>query len=46
MQRFISYEDVVEVVKQGATRSTVRLRNGLQVDLRVVPEASYGAALC
>ena len=46
MQRFISYEDVVEVVEQGATRSTVRLRNGLQVDLRVVPEASYGAALC
>ena len=36
----------VEVVEQGATRSTVRLRNGLQVDLRVVPEASYGAALC
>jgi DNA polymerase (family 10) len=46
MQRFISYEDVVEVVEQGTTRSTVRLRNGLQVDLRVVPEASYGAALC
>ena len=46
MQRFVSYEDVVEVVEQGATRSTVRLRNGLQVDLRVVPEASYGAALC
>ena len=33
-------------MEQGATRSTVRLRNGLQVDLRVVPEASYGAALC
>ena len=46
MQRFIAYEDVVEVVEQGTTRSTIRLRNGLQVDLRVVPEASYGAALC
>ena len=46
MQRFVSYEDVFDVVEQGATRSTVRLRNGLQVDLRVVPEASYGAALC
>src|SRR5207237_7009183 len=26
-------------------KMTVRLRSGLQVDLRVVPEASYGAAL-
>jgi DNA polymerase (family 10) len=46
MQRFIAYEDVAEVVEQGATRCTVRLRSGLQVDLRVVPEESYGAALC
>ncbi len=46
MQRFIGYEDVAEVVEKGTTRSTIRLRNGLQVDLRVVPEASYGAALC
>jgi len=46
MQRFISYEDVAEVIEQGTTRATVRLRNGLQVDLRVVREASYGAALC
>jgi len=46
MQRFTSYEDVAEIVEQGSTRSTVRLRNGLQVDLRVVPEESFGAALC
>ena len=46
MQRFTGYEDVAEVVEQGTTRSTIRLRNGLQVDLRVVPAESYGAALC
>jgi len=46
IQRFIGYEDVAAVVEQGTTRSTIRLRNGLQVDLRVVPEESYGAALC
>ncbi len=46
MQRFIGYEDMADVVEKGTTRSTIRLRNGLQVDLRVVPEASYGAALC
>ncbi len=45
IERFVAYEDVAEVVSQGATRSTVALRNGLQVDLRVVRAASYGAAL-
>jgi len=45
MQRFVQYDEVVEVVSHGDTRSTVRLRCGLQVDLRVVPAASYGAAL-
>jgi DNA polymerase (family 10) len=46
MQRFTGYEDVTEIVEQGPTRATIRLRNGLQVDLRVVPEESFGAALC
>ena len=45
IERFVAYEDVAEVVSQGTTRSTVILRDGLQVDLRVVPEASYGAAM-
>jgi len=43
--RFVAYEDVGEVLSHGATRATVVLRSGLQVDLRVVPEISYGAAL-
>jgi DNA polymerase (family X) len=42
---FTRYEDVDEVVAQGETKSTVRLRSGLRVDLRVVPQESYGAAL-
>jgi DNA polymerase (family 10) len=45
MDRFVAHPDVAEVVSKGGTRSTVRLRSGLQVDLRVVPDASYGAAL-
>ncbi len=45
MDRFVDYEDVQKVVSKGQTRSTVMLRSGLQVDLRVVPQASYGAAL-
>ena len=46
MERFTTYEDVSHIVEKGATRSTVLLRNGLQVDLRVVPAESFGAALC
>lgn len=45
IRRFTRYPDVDEVISSGKTRSTVHLRNGLQVDLRVVPEVSYGAAL-
>ena len=45
IERFVKYDEVAEVVSQGTTRSTVRLRSGLQVDLRVVPQVSYGAAL-
>ena len=45
MARFVSYGEVEEVVAQGTTRATVRLACGLQVDLRVVSQESYGAAL-
>jgi len=45
MDRFVGYEDVKEVVAKGDTRSTVLLRSSFQVDLRVVPQVSYGAAL-
>jgi DNA polymerase (family 10) len=46
MERFIAYDEVSEIVSRGKTRSTVVLRSGLHVDLRVVPQVSYGAALC
>ena len=45
MNAFTAYDEVADIVSKGTTRSTVILRSGLQVDLRVVPEASYGAAL-
>nr|HDN00366.1 DNA polymerase/3'-5' exonuclease PolX [Deltaproteobacteria bacterium] len=45
MERFVHYEDVKKVVSQGDTRATITLRSGLHVDLRVVPQVSYGAAL-
>lgn len=42
---FIHYPDVTDVLSKGTTRSTLRLRSGMQVDLRVLPKESYGAAL-
>jgi len=45
MDAFINYDEVREVVSKGSTRSTVWLKNNLQVDLRVVPAKSLGAAL-
>ncbi|MFO0700852.1 MAG: DNA polymerase/3'-5' exonuclease PolX [Nitrospira sp.] len=45
MDRFTSYPEVDEVLAHGTTKSSVRLASKLQVDVRVVPEDSYGAAL-
>ena len=45
MDRFIHYDDVSKVLAEGDTKASVLLRGGLQVDLRVVPLESWGAAL-
>ena len=45
MARFTQYPDVKRIVSQGPTRATVRLSNGLQVDLRAVEPDAYGSAL-
>jgi DNA polymerase (family 10) len=44
-KRLVEYENVAQVVAHGSTRTTVMLRSGLQIDVRAVPEESYGAAL-
>jgi DNA polymerase (family 10) len=45
MKAFTTHESVADVLGHGDTKSSVRLTSGLQADLRVVPEASFGAAL-
>jgi DNA polymerase (family X) len=44
-ERLTKYENVASVLVHGPTRTAVSLRSGMQVDLRVAPEESYGAAL-
>ena len=45
MERFTRYDEVKNVLSHGDTRSSVILKSGLQVDLRLLPPESYGAAL-
>ena len=42
---FTKMDEVEQVLAQGPTKSSVRLREGIQADLRVLPEKIYGAAL-
>lgn len=44
MDRFVAGADVAQVLAKGPTRASLVLRSGLQVDLRAVPPASFGAA--
>ncbi len=45
MDIFTTYPEVDDVIMRGPTKSSVRLKGGMQVDLRVVKEVEYGAAL-
>lgn len=45
LDAFVNYPEVARVMAEGPTRSTVVLRSGLQVDIRVMEPAAYGAAL-
>lgn len=45
MRAFVALPDVAQVLAEGPTKSSVKLRLGLQVDLRVLPPESMGAAL-
>jgi DNA polymerase (family 10) len=45
IERFVRYSDVAQILARGSTRASVVLKSGLQVDLRVVPARSFGAAL-
>lgn len=44
-EAFVGYDEVARVLSSGATRSSVVLRCGIQVDLRVVDADAFGAAL-
>lgn len=45
MDFFVSLPGVVKIWSKGATKASVRLEEGFDMDIRVVPQRSYGAAL-
>jgi len=45
MDRFAGFPGVASVLGRGDTKMSVRLSSGLQIDLRIVPRESFGAAL-
>lgn len=45
MKYFISYGEVLTVVAEGDTRSSVILQSGIHTDLRVIDDDSFGAAM-
>ncbi|XOB46693.1 MAG: DNA polymerase/3'-5' exonuclease PolX [Candidatus Nealsonbacteria bacterium] len=45
MDFFVSLPDIVKLWGKGPTKSSVRMRQGFDVDIRVIPAESYGAAL-
>ncbi len=45
MERFVALGEVAHVYARGVTKTLVRLNNGLDADLRVVPAEAFGSAL-
>jgi len=46
MEVFTTMPVAGDILAKGATKSSIRTRQGIQVDLRVVEPDSFGAALC
>jgi len=45
MDFFCSQKEIVKIWGKGVTKSSIRLKDGFDVDLRVVKDESYGSAL-
>jgi DNA polymerase (family 10) len=45
MDRFVELPVIEHVYGKGTTKTNVKLKNGLDADIRVVPKESFGAAL-
>lgn len=42
---FVSMPEVIQVIEKGKTKSAVKLKTGMNADIRILPEQSFGTAL-
>lgn len=45
MKRFVKFPRVAETIEHGPTMTVVRLKNGMQADVRIIENDAYGAVL-
>jgi DNA polymerase (family 10) len=45
MDFFVSMPEVIQLIEKGKTKSSVKLKTGMNADIRTLPERSFGAAL-
>ena len=45
IQKVLAFPGILEVIAQGENKVSFKLRNGMQVDVRLLPPESFGAAL-
>ena len=45
MDFFVSLPGIIKIWGKGSTKASVRMRGGFDMDIRVIPKRSYGAAL-
>jgi len=45
MDKFTALPDIKDILAKGITKSSIVTKDGIQVDVRVINDASYGAAL-
>ena len=45
MDKFTTLDNVKRVLAKGTTKAAILLKEGIAVDIRIIPEKSYGAAL-
>lgn len=45
MNTFVSMDEVIKITGKGETKSSIRTKDGLSMDLRLVSEGSFGSAL-
>ncbi len=45
MEHFVAFKGISEIISRGTTKSSVKLKGGMQLDLRLIEEGSFGAAM-